>query len=189
MWPAGKGILAGHFCVEYHTVPIDRSNTDAVSVLTATILRRGQTCKQRERPSFYRPRLFNLMNSVFAYWDSSEGAPSHQAEIFSLWEKSWKKRGWEPRLLAEHMAVRNPKYRTIRKSVSQKELRTLALLSVKGTWICPIHVLNFSFAPAPFSQKYIEWYDRPGWKTSPLVDFGHSAAASDVLDCGRSLRI
>lgn len=45
-------------------------------------------------------RTFRAMN-VYTYWDSSPKAPNDQVELFRIWEHSWRKNGWKPRLLTE----------------------------------------------------------------------------------------
>jgi hypothetical protein len=39
-----------------------------------------------------------MNNEIYTYFDASLGIP-HQGEIFFHWHRSWKRHGWEPRLL------------------------------------------------------------------------------------------
>jgi hypothetical protein len=130
---------------------------------------------------------------VFAFWDSSPAAHPEQAEFFRLWELTWRRRGWEPRILTARQAKRNPKYSRVALHHDTLYFMELALESAGGKWICSPRTINFSLAPPKDLDKWLrsrvtarllQGYNRPGWQKSPLVFF---ELAADVLTCGRPL--
>lgn len=55
---------------------------------------------------------------VYAYWDSSPSAPLHQAALVVLWRRTWKAKGWTPRVLmaktaAKHRGRGSPTYTNV----------------------------------------------------------------------------
>lgn len=83
---------------------------------------------------------------VFAYYDCSLSAPEIQADWVPLWERSWRARGWNPRLITARHARRSKFYSRLKDSSSfETYLPFIALHSVGGGLITPLNVINFSF--------------------------------------------
>lgn len=79
---------------------------------------------------------------VFAYYDCSLGAPEVQAEWVPLWERSWRARGWNPRLITARHARRSKFYAL---DYPPEVMPFLALHAVGGEWLSSLRVINFSF--------------------------------------------
>lgn len=83
------------------------------------------------------------------------------AHMLRVWVRSWKNRGWTPRLVF---------------SDSVKHGRSLKLTPF---------VINFSHRPG--GKRRISDYGKRGWLLSPLVRFPAGSTEDTVLDCGRPL--
>lgn len=81
---------------------------------------------------------------VYAYWDSSQSPVDGQAELLRIWERSWRKQGWEPRLLTIANARRFKGYKT---SNSRFDNMFWALQSVGGGWLSSTLLFNNAFKP------------------------------------------
>lgn len=142
------------------------------------------------------------MEEVFGFYDCSLNAPANQPDMVTLWDRSWRNRGWKPRLLTSRHARRSKLFKRWGSDPANWPL--LALHAVGGGWLVPFQVINFSAAPAqkgPFRfarstiEKILRYqmvylsrgpmvYPSPGWKESPLVFFDKP---SQVLNCGRTI--
>lgn len=80
---------------------------------------------------------------VFAYYDCSLTAPEIQPAWVPLWERSWRARGWNPRLITARHARRSRFYSGFKDSPAL--IPFLALHAVGGGWLVPLNVINFSF--------------------------------------------
>lgn len=150
---------------------------------------------------------------VFAYYDCSPEAPANQAELLTFWERSWRNRGWTPRLITARHARRSKFY--AKHKAQPMMLPLLALHAVGGGWLTPVNVMNFDFPHCKGPNKNfvsfhcgmyqgsragLERFFRSGlqahcsgwcsiygetfWLKSPLVSF---ANPEDILNCGRVL--
>lgn len=147
---------------------------------------------------------FYFMEEVFGYYDSSLNAPASQPDRVTLWERSWRNRGWKPRLLTSRHARRSKLFKRWGSDPSNWPL--LALHAVGGGWLVPFQVINFSFPPAAKGTFYLSKstiermfrtgvdvktgkfgrpvvpYPFPAWTDAPLVYFERPG---QVLNCGR----
>lgn len=88
------------------------------------------------------------MPDVFAYYDCSENAPAGQAAMVTLWERGWRNRGWNPRLITARHARRSKFYAEYKNEVGAVPiLPILALHSAGGGWLSPLTMMNFDFPP------------------------------------------
>jgi len=109
---------------------------------------------------------------VFAYYDCSLNAPETQPAWVPLWERSWRARGWNPRLITARHARRSKFYSRVDPAHREKFLPLLALNSVGGGWLSPLDVINFSFRPQRASAKVGISY-RDGVIQAPQVALGY----------------
>jgi hypothetical protein len=80
---------------------------------------------------------------IYTYYDSSDSAPERQGEWMRLWERSWRLRGWTPKILTARKARSSPFFS---KKLSVKSYPWLAFERVGGGWFCCINQINFGFA-------------------------------------------
>lgn len=96
--------------------------------------------------------------NIYTYYESvSNMGP--QAEIIRLWELSWRRRGWTPRILTPRDAQAHPLYKAFDERINTYPTansrlyentcyhRWLALAHVGGGWQCDYDVINYSFFP------------------------------------------
>ena len=127
-----------------------------------------------------------MPTNIYTYWDSSEHASPHQAEMIRLWERSWRARGWNPRILT----IRNAqKSKLFKHSHNNPEiLKWAALDSVKGVWFAEPEHINFSFKPPRKTKAKLNPVRFPsqGWEEADVVDF-ENCVPELVLNCGRKI--
>jgi len=83
---------------------------------------------------------------VFGFYDCSLDAPAGQAAMVTLWARSWRARGWNPRLITARHARRSKFFRALKDSPAAVPLISLiALHAVGGGWLSPLNVVNFGF--------------------------------------------
>lgn len=75
---------------------------------------------------------------VYTYWDFSATAPERQAEFFRIWERSWSRHGWEPRLLTSW---------NIKEKGNDEPDWLSAFIGVKGGFYSDIRVFNNGLKP------------------------------------------
>ncbi len=85
---------------------------------------------------------------VFTYYDTSETAPADQSLLVTLWERSWRNRGWTPRLISERHAKRSKFFPEL--EYAQHLHPRLALHAMGGGLLVPMYVINFGFRPKDF---------------------------------------
>lgn len=139
---------------------------------------------------------------VFGFYDSSLNAPANQPDMVTLWERSWRNRGWKPRLLTSRHARRSKLFKRWGSDPANWPL--LALHAVGGGWLVPFHIINFSLPPSAKGMFYLSRYGieqslkngaRPpvkglvafpsiGWPDMPVVFFDKP---TQVLNCGRMI--
>lgn len=98
---------------------------------------------------------------IFAYYDCSLNAPETQPVWVPLWERSWRARGWNPRLITARHARRSKFYSKVRPQDRERVLPILALHAVGGGWLVPLNVINFSWSP-PKPTKRLVVYNASG---------------------------
>lgn len=89
---------------------------------------------------------------IYAFWDSSKSPVDGQAELLRIWERSWRKQGWEPRLLTIANAKRSKNYQP---SFSFIDNMLWALHSVGGGWLSSILLFNNAFKPHTPKHHYV----------------------------------
>jgi hypothetical protein len=153
------------------------------------------------------------MADIFAFYDCSLDAPADQADMVTLWERSWRNRGWNPRLITARHARRSKFY--VRHKNKAELIPLLALHAVGGGVLVPLRVMNFSLTewmPAGrvsqcphgivtgtrgalekylrrpgrrgYKFSYCRSFGLPGWEKALLVRFSNP---EEALNCGRSL--
>lgn len=80
---------------------------------------------------------------VYTYWDSSPEAPADQAEFFRIWEHSWRKHGWEPRILTITNAMACPWF----SPEKPWRFKFYAFLSVAGGYFSRVNYFNNGLIP------------------------------------------
>jgi len=128
------------------------------------------------------------MPNVFAYFDASEHAEPSQAALLRVWVRSWRKRGWTPRVLTVRNAAKHRDYNKFKGDPC--ELSRLAQESVRASWLCNLQAINFSFTPSQFRKTGPPKAPRflsAGWKTAPVVFFSNIHDMTVIENCGRSL--
>lgn len=99
---------------------------------------------------------------IYATWDSSPTAPARQAELAAIWARSWKARGWEPRIFILGRG---------------KQPRG-------GSPLVHFGQVNFSLKAERGACGPIIKFGNDGWESSPVVDFGYEASPEFVMQCG-----
>lgn len=97
-------------------------------------------------------------------------------DIFRIWERSWRKRGWRPGLIAPKEVQRYPSVRAAAKARHCK-------------LICTPHLINFGLRrprKTPAKLSFTRFGSR-GWLTAPLVRFPDNFSEAQILNCGRAL--
>lgn len=89
--------------------------------------------------------------NVFAYYDASLTAPSEQASLVTLWERSWRNHGWKPRLISARHAKRSSLYKKF--AAKTKVHPLLAFQACGGGLLVPMRVMNLGFAPTHAEAK------------------------------------
>jgi hypothetical protein len=112
-------------------------------------------------------------------------------ELLQLWELSWRRRGWEPRILGLEDAKRHPRFNEFNDRITTYPTannrtyedacyhRWLALHGAGGGWLCDTDTINFAFFPQiralPFEipeQAYvpcIAWLAPGGTRAIDLI--------------------
>src|SRR6266508_1768181 len=105
------------------------------------------------------------MLTIYTYWDSSEHAPKHQAELIRLWEHSWRARGWTPRILT----VRNAQKHKLFKQSHPIDYPRLAFEANrrKGRLV-DVTEINFGHTPRVRGGFEIIRFLSAGWETAPV---------------------
>jgi hypothetical protein len=95
---------------------------------------------------------------VYTYYEALPGMTG-QGEIIRLWEQSWRKRGWTPRILTPRDAKAHPRFAEFDARINTYPTannrqyenccyhRWLALAQVGGGWMTDTDVINFAFFP------------------------------------------
>jgi hypothetical protein len=95
------------------------------------------------------------VKKIFTYFDTTYLFPE-QGELIRLWRDSWKRRGWEPRILNPRTFAHTRRRKHFLEKARQvapdtlsyyRLVRWLALAEVGGGWFCEYDVINFSFQP------------------------------------------
>lgn len=139
---------------------------------------------------------------VFGFYDCSQSAPENQPDMVTLWDRSWRNRGWKPRLLTSRHARRSKLFKRWGSDPSNWPM--LAMHAVGGGWLVPFQVINFSLPPVEKGKFYLSRnrieqllkgtvphtiipvinYPLMGWPDESLVFFDKPA---QVLNCGRTI--
>lgn len=77
--------------------------------------------------------------TIYTYFDSSHPNPAKQAEFLRLFERSWARHGWTPRVITSRGA-RSSEHDGL-------PIRYRAMESVRGSWFADIQLLNVGFRP------------------------------------------
>lgn len=112
----------------------------------------GKLC----RPSYF------LKRTVYTNIDTSENAPDNQGAKIRVWDRSWRLRGWQTRILLNG--------------------ETIPFHSL----VVPIAWINFSQKMFDLHPKVRE-IGEPDWMTAPVVIFPDDVSEQAILECGRSL--
>lgn len=126
--------------------------------------------------------------NVYTYFDETEHAPVNQTEMLRIWVRSWKARGWRPRILTIRNAAKHPDF--VRLKDHWHELPRLAQESAKATHFFEASVINFSFRPKrvrAVKEFHVKRYLSDGWEQSALVEFENCHDVSLIEHCGRPL--
>lgn len=111
---------------------------------------------------------------VYTYWDLSAAAPEDQAERLRLWERSWSKQGWKPKILSILNAKKS------RHFAPDGNLALFALDAVGGGWLSDMLVINSAFKPLRPTQDVIVAAEALYWfKPRALRRF----VAGQEIDC------
>jgi hypothetical protein len=94
------------------------------------------------------------MTEIYTYFDASLGLPG-QGEMIFHWYHSWKKHGWEPRMLHPRTYVGHPQRNKLRKVLKNHDpverarlMRFLALSTLgKNVLFSEYDVVNYGFTP------------------------------------------
>lgn len=93
-----------------------------------------------------------------------------QGEIIRLWRDSWRRRGWEPRILNPRTFAHHPRRKEfLRKAKGvtpsfnsidyYRLVRWLALAEAGGGWFCDYDVMNFDFrVPSRCDERHSRSY-------------------------------
>lgn len=95
--------------------------------------------------------------NVYSYLEPH--GPELAVQLVPIWEESWRKQGWTPRLLTVRDARKHPDFD------EQSDPRLLAWERAGGGWYCPTSVLNFSFSPKRLRVKHEFFYGGVLWAT------------------------
>lgn len=128
------------------------------------------------------------MANVYCYFDASEHADPAQAALLRVWVRSWKARGWKPRILTVRNAAKHADYALFKGD--NCELPRLAQEAVRAKWLCPLNEINFSFTPAKFKKLGLPRqcrFGNPGWKEASVVNFPCVSDLDIIEKCGRPL--
>lgn len=77
--------------------------------------------------------------NVYSYF--SPDGPELDLQLVPLWEESWRRQGWTPRLLTIRDARKHPDFANLSFAAF------LAWAQVGGGWYSKINTINFSFLP------------------------------------------
>jgi hypothetical protein len=89
---------------------------------------------------------------VFAFYDCSIDAPANQAAMVTLWERGWRNRGWNPRLITIRHARRSKFYAKCKTEGGYAEVpqsHLLALHAAGGGLLTPLNIMNFDMPVLP----------------------------------------
>ena len=115
--------------------------------------------------------------NVYAYWDSSESPIDEQAGLLRVWERSWRRQGWTPRLLTIANARKSKNYQPSNNSLDNM---LWALHAVGGGWLSDIRLINNSLKP--FKPRH--GYTVDPW-TLIYMDRRSVAILTNPETCGR----
>jgi hypothetical protein len=126
---------------------------------------------------------------IYTYLDASLKIP-RQGEIFFHWYRSWKRRGWEPRLLHPRTWRKHPYRHEFKKILAEmfhddlvEQARAMAMLAVDSTdkaiFFSDYDVVNFGLAPEDVDIKTAIFCKPFRWLWKSLVD--------DIVDHYRKL--
>lgn len=146
---------------------------------------------------------------VYAYFDADAPSAKHDADYLRLWERSWRRMGWEPKILTA-LNAQQSKFFAEGLGIN----RGLAYHSTGGgAWYSDDRVINFGFkpqrperlfyhAPGVFwvaPKRMDDWWRmklagqqlltamRPFIKCTELLHFSGSVDTQDVINCGQTL--
>jgi hypothetical protein len=102
---------------------------------------------------------------IYTYWEPG------QAELFRLWDRSWRARGWKTRILTTTKAKKISSY-------------PHKLLKIDGWLVSSLRVINFSLKARGQLKFQAVYFNKPGWEKADLVIFDTEQQA---LDCGRKI--
>ena len=128
------------------------------------------------------PATFDL--KVYTYFDATEQRPEPAARIIRLWERSWRARGWEPRILTPRTAQDIFDF----KDELEALLRFGPCRLERVGLLVAFNVVNFGLKPKGVGKiiNCSEWL-ADGWKTAALVRFTDFPIYENILDCGRAI--
>jgi hypothetical protein len=81
---------------------------------------------------------------IYTFWNATPTALPEQAQLLRHWARSWKRQGWEPRILTEVNSRKSPHYSP---SSNPFDLTFFALHAVGGGWFSLPTVMNISLTP------------------------------------------
>jgi hypothetical protein len=96
--------------------------------------------------------------NIYTFFSPVAGI-SGQAEVIRVWELSWRRRGWTPRILTPRDAQAHPRFKEFDVRVRTYPtannpeyerlcyIRWLALAQVGGGWMTDTDVINYAFFP------------------------------------------
>jgi hypothetical protein len=128
------------------------------------------------------------MPNVYCYFDGSEHAPTNQAKLLRLWVRSWRARGWTPRILTIQNAARHKQFDTLGHDF--REWPRLAMEAEGIKWLSDIHAINFSFTPREFRKSgapRAQHFHSAGWENAPVILFENVQDPEVIEQCGRPL--
>ena len=110
-----------------------------------------------------------MNREIYTYFDASLDIP-HQGEVFHCWYRSWKRRGWEPRLLHPRSWRSHPQRKEMKKAMQEQfpddpvaRARGMALLAIhmtgKPVLFSDYDVINFSLEPCALVNRAL---NQPG---------------------------
>lgn len=111
----------------------------------------------------YVAPLLLLKKTVYTNIDTSASAPSNQGALIRQFDRSWRLRGWNTKILLTGETV------------------PLHSLVVPYWWI------NFSYHNPPKRPPVVRSFGDEEWMTADVVKFLATASEEDILNCGRSL--
>jgi hypothetical protein len=111
---------------------------------------------------------------VYTYSENLVGNEYEQEKLLELWQESWRRRGWEPKIIGRAFAERHPRLSDFRArvrsfpTVNPRDyedvcwLRWLAFAQVGGGLIVDADVINYSLRPESFDGEDLVSHDASG---------------------------